>query len=543
MSRYAPSMIKHCRLIIIGLLLGIIIGVVVARAQVPGYITTTTLSVTTVPTLNTGISQMPGQGTPTTSAPTTLSSSLRTIDPISESVNDVSEIPTRSVMDYVYKADPQLKKHKISVEAMTLDVVASNPSNTTPTILLTVTAPTVADAVLIANDVARNFVVYKDKEYQTQLALQRSFLQGRLNTYQAQSTQLEQQILQYTNPSDPHIALLNADRVVIFKEISTTQTQLAQLRSSINSGIVIRQVASPTTVTTSSKSLTYGGLIAAGGLLSGVLLWLLMIFLDYRLQGGEQIPEKLGLTYVGTLAKNKDISSDTIPVSGRATQQLADIAVNLRLSGVLPDQQTASQGSILLITSTQSKQGTTTVATGLAAALARSGRSVLVIDGNLHNPSTHQAFGLAAGTVGLSGLLQTDTPGQLDAVMQRSSIPGLWFLPGGPAVDDAAPLLEKMPNLLAQARKKADVLLIDGSPLLSNADAGVLSTMVDGVAIVIGHEKVDLLLRAKAVLKSFTHRPIGIIMNRVRSRKQNAYYAAVPTAESATEEKVASLVN
>ena len=129
MSRYAPGMIKHCRYIIIGLLLGIIVGVVVARAQVPGYITTTTLSVTTVPALTTGISQMPGQGTPTTSGPTTVSSSLRTIDPISESVNDVSEIPTRSVMDYVYKADPQLKKHKISVEAMTLDVVASNPSN------------------------------------------------------------------------------------------------------------------------------------------------------------------------------------------------------------------------------------------------------------------------------------------------------------------------------------------------------------------------------------------------------------------------------
>ena len=523
--------------------MGIIVGVVVARMQVPGYIATTTLSVTTVPSFTTGISQMPGQGTPTTSAPTTLSSSLRTIDPISESVNDVSEIPTRSVMDYVYKADPQLKKHKISVEAMTLDVIASNPSTTSPTILLTVTAPTVDDAVLIANDVASNFVVYKDKEYQTQLALQRSFLQGRLNTYQTQSNQLEQEILQYTNPSDPHIALLNADRVVIFKEISTTQTQLAQLRSTITSGIVIRQIASPSSVTASSKSLIYGGLIALGGLLLGVLLWLLLIFLDYRLQGGEQLPEELGLTYVGTLARNKDISNDTIPTSGRAAQQLADIAVNLRLTGVLPEQQKVAQGSVLLITSTQSKQGTTTVATGLAAAFARSGRSVLVIDGNLHNPTMQQAFGITTGTMGLSGLLQNDMPGQLDAVMQRSAIPGLWFLPGGPAVADAAPLLEKMPAILAQARKKADLLLIDGPSLLSNADAGILSTMVDGVVIVIGHEKVDLLLRAKAVLKSFTHQPIGVILNRVRSRKKNAYYAAVPADEPATEEKVASLAN
>lgn len=541
MSRYAPSMIKHCRLIIAGLLLGIIIGVVVARAQHPAYIVTTTLSVTTVPSFTTGINQQ--QGTQTTSAPTTFATSLRTIDPISESVNDVSEIPTRSVMDYVYKADPKLKAHKITVEEMILDILATNSSTTTPTILLTVTAPTPDDTVLIANDVATNFIAYKDKEYQAQLVAQRSSLQDRLNVYQAQSNQQEQEILLYTNPSDPHIALLMADRVVVSKEISTTQMQLAQLPSTITSGIVIRQVASSSLVTPSSKALLYGALIAGGGLLVGVLLWLLFIFLDYRLQGGEQVPEKLGLIYLGTLAKNKQIQDDTIPTTGRTAQLLADIGVNLRLTGVLPAHQTGAHGSILLITSTQAKQGTTTVATGLAAALARSGRSVLVIDGNLRQPTTHQAFGLAAGAgaVGLSGLLQSGGPGQLDAVVQSSSIPGIWFLAGGTAVDDSAPLLEKLPALLAQARKKADVLIIDGPPLFDNADASVLSTMVDGVVIVIGHEKFDLLLRAKVLLESFTHQPIGIIMNRVRLRKKNAYYAAIPVDEPAAEDKVASV--
>lgn len=538
MSRYAPSMKKHCRLIIAGLLLGIIIGVIVARGEHPAYIVTTTLSVTTVPSFTTGISQQPGQGTPTTSAPTTFSSSLRRIDPISEAVNDVSEIPTRSVMDYVYKADPKLKAHKITIEGMILDILATSPSTTTPTILLTVTAPTPADSVLIANDVATNFIAFKDKEYQAQLALQRSFLQERLTSYQAQSTQLEQEILRYTNPSDPHIALLTADRVVIFKEIATTQTQLAQLPSAITSGVVVRQIASSSSVTTSSKGLLYGALITGGGLLVGVLLWLLFIFLDYRLQNGEQVPEELGLTYLGTLAKDKQLQAGTIPTTGRMARLLADIGVNLRLTGVLPGQQAVAQGSILLITSTQAKQGTTTVATGLAAALASSGRSVLVIDGNLRKPTTHEVFGLGAGAVGLSGLLQAGGPGQLDAVVQSSPIAGIWFLAGGTGVDDAAPLLEKLPALLTQARKKADVLIIDGPPLLDNADAGVLSTMVDGVVIVIGHEKFDLLLRAKAVLKSFTQRPVGIVMNRVKLRKQNAYYVALPVGEAAAEDKV-----
>jgi capsular exopolysaccharide synthesis family protein len=532
-------MIKYCWIILACLLVGIVVEVIVVKTQPPVYIVSTTLRVDAVSNFSTGISmnQTSQQGTPTSSSPV----SLNRVDPLSESVSDVAAIPTRSVMDYIYLSDPQLKAHKITEEEMISGVLAANPSTTSPTILLTITAKSPENAVLIANDIANGFVAYKDKQAQDALNLQRAYLQNRLSQYQAQSSQLEKEILTYTNVNDPHVILLTEDRDFLFKSINTTQAQLAQLRTSVTGGVVIVQQADSSSVTTSSKTLTYTVLFAGGGLLVGLLLWLLLIFLDYRLPNGEQVKEKLGMAYLGILAKNKHIQFGTIPTSGRTAQQLSDIGVNLRLAGVLPELRSIGQGNIVLITSTQPQQGTTTVATGLAAALARSGRSVLVIDGNLRNPGTYKAFGLEATGPGLIALLRAGATAQLDAAVQRTTLPSVWFLPAGAAVDDSAALIEEhMPALLSQVRKKADMIIIDGPPLLSSADAGLLATMVDGVAIVIGRERYDLLLRARAVLKSFTRRPVGIIMNRVWVPKHDAYYATAYSGEPLVEEKLAS---
>ena len=542
MSRYTPGMKKHCWIIIACLLIGIVIGAIVAKSQPPGYVATSLLRVDFIPSLTTGLggNSVAQQGTPTMSSSQPVAVSLNHLDPLSQSVDDTSAIPTRSVMDFIILSDPQLKAHKITEEEMVTSLLATNPTNTSPTILLTVTTNSPSKSVLIANDIAKGFVAYKDKQSQDALASERAYLQNSLNQYQAQSSQLMQTIAHYPS-TDPHVLLLTEDRNTVLKAISATELQLTQLRTTTNGGVSVVQQADIALVTTSPKALIYASLIAGGGLLVGLLLWLLMNFLDYRLPNGEQAKEKLGMAYLGILAKNQDIQHGSIPTSGPAAQQLADIGVNLRLAGVLPELRPNPQGHILLLTSTQPKQGTTTVATGLAAALAKSGRSVLVIDGNLRDPGTHKGFGVDAPSTGLTMLLRSGAIAQLDTVVQRTAIPSVWFMPTGTPVEDSASLLEdRLPMLLAQLRRKADLIIIDGPPLLSNADAGLLATMVDGVAIVIGREKYNLLLRARAVLKSFTRRPVGIILNHIQIPKNDPYYVAPYSEDLQVEDKLAS---
>lgn len=523
MARYYPSMRKYSWIILVCTIVCFIAGYAVAKAQPTAYQVSSTLLVSA--------------GTPGTNYPGSNASSS---DSLSQSMNDTAEIPTRSVMNFVYNFDPAIGQHHFSPDDLLVDVTAMNPSTTTSTILLTATAAKANDAVLLVNDVAKGYQAYKTKQIQDELDIQRQSLQNQYNQYKAQSDSLEQQILHYTNPSDPHVALLTADRNTVNTAMSNIQSQLLQLppTQNLKSDIFILQPAKLSDATSTSKTTLIVGVTGLIGLAVGLLIWLLMVMLDNRVRTDDQVPEKLGLSYLGGLTTNKEIQAGTVPSGGQVVQQLSDIGVNLRLTGVLPGQWRVPQGAVLLVTSTQAVEGKTTVASGLAAVLARGGRSVLVIDGNLRNPTTHLAFGITPSGFGLSGLLKANGNENIDAAVQRSNIPGVWVLPGGTPLEEATLLMDQcMPAILAQLRKKTDCIIIDGPSLLSGSEASLLASMSDGVAMVVDarYDKVALLLRAKGVLKSLTHTPIGVVMNRVSLRKRNAYYAMAYSEESAKE--------
>jgi Mrp family chromosome partitioning ATPase len=112
-------------------------------------------------------------------------------------------------------------------------------------------------------------------------------------------------------------------------------------------------------------------------------------------------------------------------------------------------------------------------------------------------------------------------------------------------MDDATATLfleQKLPGILNQLRKKVDLIIIDGPAILSSADAVVLATMADGVALVIDarHEKLPILMRATDLLKSLAHTSTGLIMNRLSRRKNNPYYATAATVASTYHENEAS---
>jgi hypothetical protein len=89
---------------------------------------------------------------------------------------------------------------------------------------------------------------------------------------------------------------------------------------------------------------------------------------------------------------------------------------------------------------------------------------------------------------------------------------------------------QRLSGILAQLRKKSDLIIIDGPSLLSSADASLMASMVDGVALVLDsrHDKIPLLLRVKELLSSLTHTPAGVVLNRQPKQKTNFYYAATP---------------
>ena len=528
MKRYYSSIKRFFWAIPICLLIGLLGGFAVGKSLPVTYIANSTMFVD----VNAPDVYIPGHGAPPA-------------DSLIRATNYASEITSRLYMTYVYNSDPLIKQRGYTVDDLMADVVAT-PSVTTASVLIVATTSNPEDSILLANDTAKGTQAYVTTQSQTLLNAQRAALNAQITAATNQRNADAAKINSISNSSSPEIGLLNSDIQDQIHNIDAANTSLQALPTTMHSDIYVTGFADPETVTNSSRTSFY--LEAGGGIgfAVGLLIMLILIFADERLRGEDQVKDKLGLAYVGSLFNNKEIQGGVAPTSGVPAQQLADIAVNLHLTNVLPGQWRAPQGAVLLVTSAQPGEGKTTVATGLAASAARGGRSVLIIDANLRDPGTHLALGMSPGTFGLSGLLKASGAENIDAAVQRSKLPGVWLMPAGAATDDGALLIEqKLSGILSQLRKKTDLVIIDGPALLSSADASIIADSVDGVAMVIDarKDKLKVLLRAKDVLHSLTQAPSGVILNRLPRQKRNAYYVTaypVHKAEASTSVPVVS---
>ena len=168
MKRYFPSMKHYSWIVVICVVLATAAGAVVAKSQPPAYIVTASLLVTA--------------GASGTTLPGAVASSS---DSIPQADDDVVEIVTRSVMERVYLSDPRIHARHYTPDDLLVDITAAAPSTTASNIVITATAVTPADAVMLATDVARIYKQYKDQVVQQQLSTMRTNLQTELKQYQS----------------------------------------------------------------------------------------------------------------------------------------------------------------------------------------------------------------------------------------------------------------------------------------------------------------------------------------------------------------------
>ncbi|HEY6328030.1 MAG TPA: polysaccharide biosynthesis tyrosine autokinase, partial [Blastocatellia bacterium] len=178
----------------------------------------------------------------------------------------------------------------------------------------------------------------------------------------------------------------------------------------------------------------------------------------------------------------------------------------------------------LLVTSGQPGEGKTTTTVNTAISLAQLGASVLIIDCDLRKPSVHRCLGVDNAR-GLSTYLS----GGMDAesLIIPALIPHLSVLPSGPEPPNPAELLSssKMRQMLETLAEKYDHILIDSPPLANVTDPVILSTMVDGVMIVVswGKSSRDLVRRVKQELAAVGSKIFGVVLNCVDLRREGYY--------------------
>ncbi len=182
----------------------------------------------------------------------------------------------------------------------------------------------------------------------------------------------------------------------------------------------------------------------------------------------------------------------------------------------------------ILVTSSQPSEGKTTTAVNTAVMLAQTGAEVLIIDCDLRRPRLHAHFNVP-NAKGVTNFLSGES--ELDGLMQPyEKLPNLKLLTSGPVPPNPAELLgsDEMRKLLNMASDRFTHVIIDSPPAISFTDASILSTMVDGVVLVVhgGRSSRAVVRRAKQQLLDVGANIFGVVLNNVKLEATNYYYYA-----------------
>jgi capsular exopolysaccharide synthesis family protein len=179
----------------------------------------------------------------------------------------------------------------------------------------------------------------------------------------------------------------------------------------------------------------------------------------------------------------------------------------------------------IMVTSASPAEGKSTTAAHLSIAHSQQGRRTLLIDGDLRRPSVHRRFDIP-NTQGLSNALTGEIEWR-SALIQKPGTPNLDILPAGPPSRRAADLVgTPLVDLMEEAMREYDLVVLDTPPLLGFSEPLQMATAVDGVLVIAraGQTNRKALGSALNTLQRLRANVIGVVLNEIRADAGNGYY-------------------
>jgi len=283
----------------------------------------------------------------------------------------------------------------------------------------------------------------------------------------------------------------------------------------------------------------------AAGLALGIALAFTQEALDNSIKNAQEMEKLTGLPTLAIIPMGTSslvmgsglLSSDNGNGNGNSSRINVELSVLRKPGAAISEAYRALRTSVLLstaeqpprvvlVTSSQPGEGKTSTSLNLAATLAQKGSRVLLVDADMRRPGLSKALNMPVGR-GLSGILTGAYEYDETLLKRAPGLDTLYLLSSGPRAPNPAELLcsIKMEKLVQILRQKFDHIIIDSPPILPITDATIISTLVDGVIMVVESDKTSraALNRACRVMEHSGGRILGTVFNKVDTRRDGYY--------------------
>ena len=182
---------------------------------------------------------------------------------------------------------------------------------------------------------------------------------------------------------------------------------------------------------------------------------------------------------------------------------------------------------VIMATSSIPHSGKTFISTNLAATLAATDKSVVLVDLDLRRRTLSKQMGHRNDRRGVTSYL-TNTIGSLNDVIIKDEIEGVDTIFSGPQPPNPTEMLmsKRMKEFIEELRARYDYVIIDSVPAMAVADAVVIDSLVDLTLYVIRDGNLDRnqLPDIERLHKEKRIHNMGVVFNGVKQSKHGYGY-------------------
>ena len=230
-----------------------------------------------------------------------------------------------------------------------------------------------------------------------------------------------------------------------------------------------------------------------------------------------ELESMTNLPIIGVVAFNKSKESIVIEAGKRSfiAEEFRKIRVSLHFLGI------DSTHKKILVTSSIPGEGKSFVAANLGISNALTGKKVVLVDIDLHNPGLGRIFDKTTEDAGVSDFLSGDKEPE-DIIKRVPGHENLFFVSSGTLHESPSELLlnGKISELITYLEGAFDLVVMDTAPVVLVTDAYILSKLSNATLYVVRHKYTPKML-IKRIDENMRINPLtnpAIVFNGVKTR-------------------------